>query len=393
VAEETAKAAPAKGHPKAVVALLVIGTLVAFLAIFSIWANRQALNTDNWVSTSERLLQNEAVQERLSGYLADQLFANVDVQAELEGKLPAQLRPLAGPAAGGLRQLAPQAAEKALDNPKVQEVWADANRVAHEDLLKILNDEGSAVSTGNGEVKLDLGLLVAQIGAQIGIGEAVAGKIPAGAGVVTILKSDQLSAAQSGAKLVRGLPVVLTLLVLLLYGLAIYLAGPRRRQALRSAGFGFIAAGALALIARGFAGDSVVGALASNDAAKPAAEAVWSIGTSLLVTVASSAIAFGVLVVIGAWLAGPTRPATRLRREAAPYVREQRGATYAVAAAVYVALIAWAPIAAFHKPIGLLLFALLFGLGTELLRRQTLREFPAAAAPVAATTQPKGESV
>jgi hypothetical protein len=389
VAEETAKAAAAKGHPKTVVALLVIGTLVAFLAIFSIWANRQALNTDNWVSTSERLLQNEAVQERLSGYLADQLFANVDIQAELEGKLPAQLRPLAGPAAGGLRQLAPQAAEKALDNPKVQEVWADANRVAHEDLLKILNDEGSAISTGNGEVKLDLGLLVTEIGSQIGIGEAIAGKVPAGAGVVTILKSDQLSAAQSGAKLVRGLPIVLTLLVLLLYGLAIYLAGPRRRQALRSAGFGFIAAGALALIARGFAGDSVVGALAANDAAKPAAEAVWSIGTSLLVTVASSAIAFGVLVVIGAWLAGPTKPATRLRREAAPYVREQRAGTYAVAAAVYVALIAWAPIAAFHKPIGLLLFALLLGLGTELLRRQTLREFPAAAAP-AAPTQTKG---
>jgi hypothetical protein len=392
VAEETAKAAAAKGHPKAVVALLVLGTLLAFLAIFSIWANRQALNTDNWVSTSERLLQNEAVQERLSGYLADQLFANVDVQAELEGKLPPQLRPLAGPAAGGLRQLAPQAAEKALDNPKVQEVWAGANRVAHEDLLKILNDEGSAISTGNGEVKLDLGLLVAQIGSQLGIGEAIAEKIPADAGEVTILKSDQLSAAQSGAKLVRGLPVVLTLLVLLLYGLAIYLAGPRRRQALRSAGFGFIAAGALALIARGFAGDSVVGALATNDAAKPAAEAVWSIGTSLLVTVASSAIAFGVLVVIGAWLAGPTRPATRLRREAAPYVREQRAGTYAVAAAVYIALIAWVPIAAFHKPIGLLLFALLLGLGTELLRRQTLREFPAAAAPVP-TTQPKGESV
>ena len=62
-------------------------------------------------------------------------------------------------------------------------------------------------------------------------------------------------------------------------------------------------------------------------------------------------------------------------------MREQRAAAYAVAAAVYVALVAWAPIAAFHKPIGLLLFALLFGLGTELLRRQTLREFPAAATP------------
>jgi hypothetical protein len=375
---EALSKSPRTGHPKIAAALIGLATLVAVFAIFSIWANRQALNTDNWVDTSGKLLRNEEVRSQLSNYLADQLFANVDVQAELEGTLPPQLQPLAGPAAGGIEQLAPQIAEKALENPHVQELWGEANRAAHLTLLKVLNDEGSTVSTGGGEVKLDLGSLVSQIGGQLGVGGGLAAKIPAGAGQVTILKSDQLSTAQSVAQGVRDLPIVLTLLALLLYGLAIYLAGPRRRRALRSVGFGFIVAGALALIIRGLAGDSVVGALAANEAVKPAVEAVWSIGTSLLVTVASSAIAFGILVVIGAWLAGPTRPATALRREAAPYMREQPGATYAVAAIVWLALIAWAPIAAFHKPIGILTFALLFALGTELLRRQTLREFPDA---------------
>ena len=33
-------------HRIAVPALLVVGTLVAFLATFSVWVNRQALNTD-----------------------------------------------------------------------------------------------------------------------------------------------------------------------------------------------------------------------------------------------------------------------------------------------------------------------------------------------------------
>ncbi len=371
---------PAKAdHPKLIATLLFFGTLVAFIAIFSIWANRQALNTDNWVHTSDQLLQNEKVQSQLSGYLADQLFANVDVQAELEKTLPPLLQPLAGPAAGGLRQLAPQVAERALQNPKFQELWSEANREAHVALLKILDNEGSAVSTGGGEVKLDLSTLVSQIGGQLGAGSALASKIPAGAGEITILKSNELSTAQSIAQLIRSLPIVLTLLTLLLYGLAIYLAGPRRRRALRSVGFGFVIAGILALVARSFAGSTVVDALAANDSVKPAAEAVWEIGTSLLVTVASSAIAFGVLVVIGAWLAGPTAIATTLRREASPYMREQQAATYAVAAVVFLVLIAWAPIAAFHKPLGILLFAILFGLGTELLRRQTLREFPGTA--------------
>jgi hypothetical protein len=356
--------------------LLVLATLIAFVGIFSIWVNRQALNTDNWVSTSDKLLQNEEVQTRLSVYLADQLFANVDVEAELENTLPPRLAPLAGPAAGALHQLAPQVAQRALATPQFETLWSDANRRAHERLLEIVDGGGSTLSTENGEVTLDLSSLLSQIGGQLG--GNLAAKVPADAGQLTILKSEQLSAAQDIVSLVRKLPIVLTLLALLLFGLAVYLAGPRRRQALRGVGFGFIVAGVLVLVLRHFGGSAVVDALAKSDSVKPAVEAVWGIGTSLLVTVAVSAITFGLLVVIGAWLAGPTRSATGLRREAAPYLRERPGATYAVVALVFLALILWAPVVAFHKLIGLILLAVLMVLGTEALRRQAGAEFPDA---------------
>jgi hypothetical protein len=367
-----------RGHPRVVVALLLIATLLAFAGIFSIWVNRQALNTDNWVTTSDKLLQNEEVQAQLSNYLADQLFANVDVQAELEKTFPPRLAPLAGPAAGALHQLAPQVAQRALETSQVESLWSAANRAAHETLLKVLDNSGSTVSTGGGEVTLDLGSLLSRIGGQLGVGGNIASKVPADAGQLTILKSDQLSTAQDITTLIRRLPVVLTLLVLLLYGLAIYLAGPRRREALRSVGFGFLVAGVLALLLRQFAGNMVTDALASSDSVKPAVDAVWSIGTSLLVTVAVSAITFGILLVIGAWLAGPTRLASALRREAAPYLRERRGTTYAVVAFVFLALVLWAPVVAFQKPIGLVLLAALMVLGAEALRRQTAVEFPEA---------------
>jgi hypothetical protein len=362
-----------------VAALLVLATLIAFLAIFSIWVNRQALNTDNWVHTSDRLLQNEEIKTQLSNYLADELFANVDVQAELEKTFPPRLAPLAGPAAGALHQLAPQVAERALETSQAETLWSAANRGAHETLLKILNDEGTAVSTSGGEVTLDLKSLLSESSGKLGIAGKLAEKIPPDAAQLTILKSDQLSAAQDISKLVRKLPIVLTLLALILYGLAIYLAGPRRRQALRSAGFGFIVAGVLSLLLRGIAGGTVVDALAGDEAVKPAVEAVWSIGTSLLVTVAVSAITFGILVVIAAWLAGPTRIASSLRRDAAPYLRERRGTTYAVVGVVFLMLVLWAPVVAFRKPIGLILLAALMVLGTELLRRQAGAEFPDAA--------------
>jgi putative oligomerization/nucleic acid binding protein len=241
-----------------------------------------------------------------------------------------------------------------------------------------LNDEGSSVSTGGGEVTLDLKSLLSESSGQLGIAGKLASKIPPDAAQLTILKSDQLSAAQDIAKLVRKLPIVLTLLALILYGLAVYLAGPRRRQALRAVGFGFIVAGVLSLLLRTVAGNSVVDALAGNESVKPAVEAVWGIATGLLVTVAVSAITFGVLVVIAAWLAGPTRVASALRREAAPYLRERRGTTYAVVGLVFLLLILWAPVVAFHKPIGLLLLAVLMVLGTEALRRQAADEFPDA---------------
>jgi hypothetical protein len=378
VASTSEQEAPKAGHPKIAAVLIGLGTLLAIFAIFSIWANRQALNTDNWVDTSGKVLQNEEVRSQLSAYLASQLFANVDVQSELAKALPPKLQALAGPAAGGLSQLAPQVAERALATSQVQALWAEANRAAHESLLELLDGGNNTISTEGGDVTLDLSSVLTRVGEQLGVGDAIASKVPADAGKLTILESGQISTAQNVAQGIRSLPIVLTLLVLILYGLAIFLAGPRRRQALRSAGLGFVFAGALALIIRGIAGNEVVNALSTNEAAKPAAEAVWEIGTSLLVTVAASAIAFGILVFLGAWLAGPTRLATGIRHEASPYLRDQPLGAFVVALAVFIALLAWAPIAAFHKPLGILLFAILFVLGAEVLRRQTLREFPDA---------------
>ncbi|MBK5219495.1 MAG: hypothetical protein JJE35_06895 [Thermoleophilia bacterium] len=47
-------------------------------------------------------------------------------------------------------------------------------------------------------------------------------------------------------------------------------------------------------------------------------------------------------------------------------------------ALVFLALILWAPVEAFNKPIGLILLAVLMVLGTEALRRQAAGEFPDA---------------
>jgi hypothetical protein len=52
---------------------------------------------------------------------------------------------------------------------------------------------------------------------------------------------------------------------------------------------------------------------------------------------------------------------------------------YAAVGLIFLILVAWGPTRAFRLPLSLLIIAALLALGTEALRRQTLREFPDAA--------------
>src|SRR4051812_12728893 len=91
--------AMSRGRRRTVRGLDILGSLLAFLSVFAIWTERQALNTDDWVSTSGRLLHNKTIRSAVSDYLVEQLYENVNVRKELEGILPGDAAELAGPAA------------------------------------------------------------------------------------------------------------------------------------------------------------------------------------------------------------------------------------------------------------------------------------------------------
>src|SRR3954463_13322868 len=141
-----------RGRRRAVRALVILGSLLAFLSVFAIWTERQALNTDDWTETSGRLIQNETIREAVGNYLVDQLYENVDVEKELSDILPGDTKDLAGPVSGGLRQVAGDGASKVLESSTAQELWKSANRTTHEQLLEVLEEKGDTVSTEEGKV-------------------------------------------------------------------------------------------------------------------------------------------------------------------------------------------------------------------------------------------------
>jgi hypothetical protein len=110
------------------------------------------LNADNWSSTSAALLQDPAVQTQVASFLVDSLYTNVDVAGELEGTLPAPLKSLAGPVAGGLRNVAQETAERALARPRLQEAWETASRVTAEQFIALAEGTPGAVSASGDAV-------------------------------------------------------------------------------------------------------------------------------------------------------------------------------------------------------------------------------------------------
>jgi len=197
--------------------LIVLASLLAFLALYAIWLDRQLLNTDNWAASSSELLDQPAVRNQAAAFLADELYRNVDVEAEIREALPARAQVLAQPAASLLRDRVELRARKMLQRPRVQTLWEDANRTAHEMLMRVLNGGGTVVSTQDGAVVLDLKALLAELEAQTGIGGRAGAALPASAASITVLESDQLDTAQDVAKVIDGLPILLTGLSLLLF--------------------------------------------------------------------------------------------------------------------------------------------------------------------------------
>jgi len=364
---EAGGAGTTRRRRKTVYALLVVASLIGFLSVFAIWANRQLLETDTWVNTSTKLLEDDEIRTQVAYTMVDTLYANVDVQAELQSALPPRLQPLAGPAAAGLRQLSLRLADQALQRPRVQQLWEDANRAMHEQLINVVEHDSSE------NVNLDLGTIVTQLGNQLGLD--VAGKIPPGAAQIEVLPNDKLSSIQKAVKVLRGLAIVLTILALALFGLAIYLAEGWRREALRAVGFAFIVVGVLVLVVRKLGGDAVESSLGSTESVKPAIANTWSIATGLLSAQGGALIFYGLFIVIGAWLSGPMGFARTARRAITP-ILENRYIAYSALGLILLLLFLWSPTPGFSRVPTALLLIILSIVGLEFLRHRAITDFP-----------------
>jgi hypothetical protein len=364
----------------AVYAVLVVAGLLLLVTSFGVWINRVALNTNEFADTSSTLIDDEAIRRAVATRAVDELYASVNVRAEVQRRLPDDLKQAAGALAGVGREGAYFLVDRALRQRRLQSVWRRTIRESHVELVAVLEGGGTSVSTQSGVVTLDLREIVLDAAEQVGIRDTVEDQLPAGVAEVEILRSDELDTAQDAFQLLKTLAWVLPLVTVLAFALAISLAPGRRRITLRDAGVAVFLVGLVGLLAVNQTGNYVVDSLARDRESRAAGDDAWNILTDQLRSSFRWQVVVGVLLVAAAWLVGPRRSALETRRVIAPFFRE-RLYPYAAVGALAVFLLLTGPAKDFARLLYVTAFLVVLAVGIELIRRQALHDFPAVGMP------------
>jgi hypothetical protein len=360
--------------------LVALGALCILVSTVSVWVRDVALDSDVWADTSSQLLESEDVRNVLGVYIVDQAYSATDAQARLAEALPANLKPLAAPLASQLRTVAYQSASRALARPRVQELWRSSNRAANAQLVALLEGDTDRLQVSGDAVVLDLDQIVADVAGQTGLPSSATEAIQARVEPIVILRSDQLTTAQKIVKALKALSFWPLIVGLLCWGGAVYLAGSRRRQTVRNVAISLGVIGLLLLVVIRVGGNAIVDSLVQAESVKPAAQDVWTVLTSLLRESALAGILVGLIALAGTWFAGPSSRAATGRRWLAPTFRDRPLLVHGLLAAALLLFLAWGPAGTPRRLITVVVVVILAFVGLEVLRRQTVREFPDAQA-------------
>ena len=259
-----------RGRRKRRITLLrqIVAALLVFVAglgvtasVIGVWAGRTTLNTDRWVETVTPLSQDPAVRAAVSTYTTEQIFGTLNVEQRVKEALPPKAEFLASPLTGQVHGFVQSSVTKALASPQFAELWPAINRVAHKQVMAIL-DNNSKVVQNNGEtVTLNLLPVINNVlsslqqqvptlfgktvnlpaitngqipaGLQTKIESALGVKLPANFAAIPIYQGNQLSAAQQAVVQIKRDLTLLVIGTILALGLAIWISPRRRRTSLQ----------------------------------------------------------------------------------------------------------------------------------------------------------------
>jgi hypothetical protein len=311
--------------------LIVVACVLAPLSVAAIWTRNQVTNTDRYVATITPLASDPAIQQAITDQITAQVFTYIDLQAlttqvvdalsaRVEGRgLPPQttaaLQGLAGPVANGVQGFVRTQVERIVQSQAFEDAWIQANRVAHDALVKALTGEGGgAVTVAGDTVTLNLAPFIQTVKQQlVAQGFTLAERIPQVDKSFVLFQSEDITRVRSGFNLLNTLGVWLPVIAIVLLVLGVYVAKDHRR-ALVGAGIGI--AVSMVVLALGLAVFRAIylDAVPSDVLPHDAAAVLYDTIVRFLRLGLRTVLVLGLVVAAAAFLTGQSVTAVRTRQ-------------------------------------------------------------------------------
>ncbi|ACQ78940.1 hypothetical protein Bcav_0679 [Beutenbergia cavernae DSM 12333] len=329
VAPVAAPAPPSRGRGRAALAtvLIVLGCLLAPLAVVTGWAKATLTDTDAFVATYAPLAEDPEVQAFVTDQVMDAITSQVDVEQITSDAIDAvidlgtgprattALEALKGPAASGLTGLIENGVSRFVTSDAFATAWTEALRISHTQATGTLQNDPDAalVITDEGTLGIQLGPIVERVKtALVDRGITFAANIPEVNRTIVVAESDALPTAQLAYSTVVTVGTWLPWVALALLAGGVLVAR-RKSTALVRAAIGLaLAAGVLAL-AFAVGRTAVVAALPASTVPGDVARLLYDTAVDRMRATTTALLVLAVVVAVVAWLAGPFGVPTRLR--------------------------------------------------------------------------------
>lgn len=318
------------------VVLLVLTLVLAPLALVAAWVHDEVADTGRYVQTVAPLASEPAVQKALVNRLTDRVVANVDVEAvtaaltntlKKSGAPPRVVQgseALTGPLRSAVRTVVQRNVSRVVTSDAFQQAWTVANRRAHAAVVNMLTGSREGALQANGDaVQLDVGVVIDQVRQRlVDAGFQKAAAIPDVDRTVTLFRTQQLSKAQDGMRLLNIVGIWLPVLTLAFAALTIWVA-PDHRLMVIIVGVGVAVTAVLLLIALAVARRVYLDSVPPSTLPSDAAAVIFDTFVRFLRASTRTLLVVSLLAALTAYLYGPGRAARGVRSLAG------RGATAA----------------------------------------------------------------
>jgi len=306
--------------------VLTLACVLAIPTVITIWEVNLVSNTDRYVATMAPLINEPAIQSALSARITTEITTRLDVkslttqaatqlQAAHLPRLATLVTTFQGQIVSGVNSAVAAGVSKAVASPAVETLWVQANKTAHQGIVKVLSGSGNgALSVVNDHVVLNLGPIIAQVKEYlVAHGLSVASNIPTINATFPLFEAKNLSKAQQAYRLDLTLKWVLPLLVLVFLAVGIYIARNRRR-ALIGAMLGLAGAMLFLGIALQIVRVIYLNSVPSNVLPADAAGVLFDTLIRFLRQGLRVVAVVALVIAIAAFFIGPSRGAVRSRR-------------------------------------------------------------------------------